>query len=334
MSTWLKFIICSAAMIYAGYKLSFYGNIISEKTHITKLLIGFIFLSVATSLPEFITSASSITLIHSPDLAVGNMLGTIVINLMIIALLDLIQGSGPLLSEARKNHILSGGLTIILLGIVCFSTFLRSQLQIRLGIFGFGLESLLLVFIFILGIRLIFLSEKTNQISHSDESKGSPLYAHISLKSVIVKFCLYFISIVILGIWLALIGEEVVSIMGWSESLVGTTFLALATSLPELIVSITALTFAVDMAIGNILGSNFFDIMIIPLSDFLFREGELLSHISIAHLATLMLGIILTSIIIVGLIYRSRKSFLKLGWDAIAMIVTFCVGGYFLIRLM
>jgi len=88
------------------------------------------------------------------------------------------------------------------------------------------------------------------------------------------------------------------------------------------------------MAIGNILGSNFFDIMIIPLCDLLLREKEFLGEISSQHLFTLMLSIMLTAIVIVGLIYRSKKAFLKLGWDAIAMVATSIVGGYFLILIM
>jgi len=122
--------------------------------------------------------------------------------------------------------------------------------------------------------------------------------------------------------------------MGWSESLVGTSLLALSTSLPELIVTVSALKFSIDMAIGNILGSNFFDIMIIPLCDLLLREKEFLGEISSQHLFTLMLSIMLTAIVIVGLIYRSKKAFLKLGWDAIAMVATSIVGGYFLILIM
>ncbi|MFQ6067584.1 MAG: sodium:calcium antiporter [bacterium] len=334
MIVWLKFSICSLAMIYAGYKLSLYGNIISEKTQITKTLMGFIFLAVATSLPEFVTSGSSITVVHSPNLAAGDLFGSLLINLMIIALLDLIQGRGPLMYEARPSHILYGGLSIILMAIVCGSIFLRSQLNGSLGVFGFGLDSLVLLAIYILGLRLIFGYEKKTSSVSSSEKESSPLYRGISLRSSLIKFLICFASIVFLGIWLAEIGKELVTAMGWSESLVGTSFLALSTSLPELIVAISALKFSIDMAIGDVLGSNFFDIMIIPFCDALLEGREFLGEISSQHLFTLMLSIILTGIVVVALIYRSRKSFLKLGWDAIAMVATSIVGGYFLILIM
>ena len=334
MLVWLKFFICSIGMIYTGYKLSMYGNIISEKTQITKTLMGFILLAVATSLPEFVTSGSSITVVHSPNLAAGDLFGSLLINLMIIALLDLIQGKGPLMYEARPSHILYGGLSIILMGIVCSSIFLRSQLHGSLGVFGFGLDSLVLLAIYILGLRLIFAYEKKASSPSPREKESSPSYRGISLKSSLIKFLICFVCIVFLGVWLAEIGKELVTTMGWSESLVGTGLLALSTSLPELIVAISALKFSIDMAMGDILGSNFFDIMIIPLCDALLREKEFLGEISSQHLFTLMLSVILTAIVVVGLIYRSRKSFLKLGWDAIAMIATSIVGGYFLILIM
>ncbi len=334
MLVWLKFSTCSLAMIYTGYKLSMYGNIISEKTQITKTLMGFILLALATSLPEFVTSGSSITVVHSPDLAAGDLFGSLLINLMIIALLDLIQGKGPLMYEARSSHILYGGLSIILIGIVCSSLILRSQLNGSLGIFGFGLDSVALIAVYILGLRLIFTYEKKSPSTPPSKNESSPLYRGISLRSSLIKFLIFFVGIVFLGIWLAAIGKELVTTMGWSESLVGTSFLALSTSLPELIVTISALKFSIDMAIGNILGSNFFDIMIIPLCDVLLRGKEFLGEISSQHIFTLMLSVILTAIVIVGLIYRSKKAFLKLGWDAIAMVVTSIVGGYFLILIM
>ena len=334
MLVWLKFSICSLAMIYTGYKLSMYGNIISEKTQITKTLMGFVLLAVATSLPEFVTSGSSITVVHSPNLAAGDLFGSLLINLMIIALLDLIQGKGPLMYEVRPSHILYGGLSIILMGIVCSSLILRSQLNGSLGVFGFGLDSLALLAVYILGLRLIFSYEKKSPSMSPSEKESSPLDRGISLRSSLIKFLICFVGIVFLGIWLAAIGKELVTTMGWSESLVGTSFLALSTSLPELIVAISALKFSIDMAIGDILGSNFFDIMIIPLCDALLREKEFLGQISSQHLFTLMLSVILTAIVLVGLIYRSKKAFLKLGWDAIAMIVTSVVGGYFLILIM
>jgi len=329
--TWLKFLSCGGLILFTGYHFSKYGDIICEKTSISKGLMGFIFLSFATTLPELITSTSSIIVVNSPDLAIGNAFGSVVINLMYIPLLDFLQGKGALLYEVSMSHILYGGLGIIALAITAFFIFVRSELHVPLGIFNFGFDSLILVILYFIGMRVILQYEKSNKSREDAESKINKKYGNISLKKAVIGFCLCFIAIFFLGIWLSIIGDEIVKVMNWNEALVGTFFLALATSLPELIVSSSSLRFGIDMAVGNILGANFLDIMIIPVCDLFFRRGELLSFVSSKNVLTLMLGIILTSIVIVGLIYRSRKSFLRLGWDALGMIITFIIGGYFII---
>jgi len=334
MFVWIKFIICGGFILYVGYKLSYYGDIISEKTALSRGLMGFVFLSLATTLPEMVTSVSAITIVQSPDLAAGNIFGSIVINLMFIALLDLIQGKGSLLYTIKISHILYGGLGIMAMAVTSISILIRYELLGNLGLFNFGLDSLVLLIIYIIGLRLIFGYEAKSRPEKKISGKSPSIYSGIRLSSAITLFSLCFILIIFLGVWLAQIGEEIVITMDWNEALVGTIFLALATSLPELVVSISSLRFAADMAIGNILGANFLDIMIIPVSDLFFRRGEFLSYVTPKHTITLMLGIILTGIVIVGLIYRSRRSFLKLGWDAIAMLATFITGGYFLISIM
>lgn len=90
--TWVKFSICALGLIYVGYKLAQYGDIVAEKTGITKALMGFIFLAFATSLPEFVVSGSAVAIVGSPDLAFGDVSGTIIINLMCIAILDFVHG--------------------------------------------------------------------------------------------------------------------------------------------------------------------------------------------------------------------------------------------------
>ncbi len=334
MFTWLTFLICSVSILYVGHRLSYYGDVISEKTNLSRGLMGFVFLSLATTLPEMVTSVSAITIAQSPDLAAGNIFGSIVMNIMFIALLDLIQGKGPLLPTIKTNYILYGGLGIIAMAVATFSIMLRQEFAGNLGLFNFGWDSIILIIIYAIGLKLIFGQDKKIKLEEKNAVELSSRYSGIRLSSAITLFSLFFIVIIFLGVWLASIGDQIVTTMNWNEALVGTIFLALATSLPELVVSISSLRFGADMAVGNILGANFLDIMVIPACDIFFRQGEFLSYVTPKHTITLILGIILTGIVVVGLIYRSRRSFLRLGWDAIALLATFVVGGYFLILIM
>ena len=324
MLPWIKFVICSIALVYCGYKLSYLGDVISEKTHITKTIMGFVLLAIATSAPEFITSSASILVVKSPDLAAGDIFGSILINLGIISILDLVEGKGPIMLKVQTQHILYAAWTVILLSFICFSMLLNIFKGVGFVLFGMGLDSFILIVLFVIALFTIFNMEKNNKGNVSNNQK---IYQDIELKTSVLKFLFYFFIIIGLGIWLSKIGKEIVIFMGWSDALVGTFFLGIVTSFPELIVSISALRFNINMAVANILGSCFFDIMIVPLCDAFFRGGAFLSHISIENLFTVILSIILLNIIIVGLICRSRRSFLKLGWDAIAIIVTLAGGG-------
>ena len=112
--------------------------------------------------------------------------------------------------------------------------------------------------------------------------------------------------------------------MGWHESFVGTMFIAFATSLPEIVVTFAAMRVgAIDMAIGNLFGSNLFNIVILSIDDVFFTQGSLLKSVSPTHAVSALSAIMMTGVAIAGLFYRPRTRVLKMvGW---ASIVLFCV---------
>jgi len=324
---WFKFFVCSSLLIISGYKLCKYGDYISSRFNLSRLFIGAILLSTATSLPEFVTSLGAIVSVGSVDLAMGDVLGTLVINLMIIVILDIIQGEGPIMYKARTTHVLYAGMTVILLASMIFGFIARAQLKEKFMLFNMGIESIFIVGIYLMALWLVFSYEKKGP----QEDNSQLVVNGNSLIANIVGFLFYFSVVVIAGVWLANIGNQIVEVMGWSGALVGSIFLALATSFPEMIVSISALRMgSVNMAIGNILGSNLFDIMIIPLCDLFWDGKSLFASIAHIHLILIAMSIIMTGIIIVSLIYRSRKAILKMGWDVLAMIGIFVIGYMFL----
>jgi cation:H+ antiporter len=85
MIVWLQFIACTAIIVFAGAKLSKYGDIIADLTGMGRMWIGVVLLASVTSLPELITGVSSVTLYDLPNIAVGDVLGSCMFNLLIIA---------------------------------------------------------------------------------------------------------------------------------------------------------------------------------------------------------------------------------------------------------
>ncbi|MGA8862887.1 MAG: hypothetical protein WBM09_07930 [Gallionella sp.] len=124
MLIWTELLICLAAIGYAGYFLSRYGDIIAEKTGMSASWVGLILLSTATSLPELATGISSVSFADAPNIAVGDVLGSTVFNLAILVMLDKLYRRETLYSHAAQGHILSASLGTILIAFAGFSLLL------------------------------------------------------------------------------------------------------------------------------------------------------------------------------------------------------------------
>ncbi len=80
---------------------------------------------------------------------------------------------------------------------------------------------------------------------------------------------------------------------------------------------------AVDIALGNLFGSNLFNIGILALDDLLYTKGSLLSHISGDHLVTVLAAITMTAIAIIGLTYQTTRKLHVFAWDSIGIVIVY-----------
>jgi cation:H+ antiporter len=93
---WLQFGICACLIGYAGTKLAHYGDVIASKTGWSRSWVGLVLLATVTSLPELSTGVSSVALANAPNIAVGDVLGSCMLNLAILALADLMLRKEPM----------------------------------------------------------------------------------------------------------------------------------------------------------------------------------------------------------------------------------------------
>ncbi|HLB03150.1 MAG TPA: sodium:calcium antiporter, partial [Nitrospiria bacterium] len=114
---WLEFAVCGALILFSGSRLSQYGDMLAEKTGMGRTWIGIILLATITSLPELATGISAVTVAAAPNIAVGDVLGSCVFNLMLIGVIDLFYRPGPILSQVEQGNILAAGYGILLIGI-------------------------------------------------------------------------------------------------------------------------------------------------------------------------------------------------------------------------
>ncbi|HBO83909.1 MAG: hypothetical protein A2073_02610 [Deltaproteobacteria bacterium GWC2_42_11] len=326
---WFQFIICSAVIVFCGTKLARYGDVIAEKTGMGRAWIGLVLMASVTSLPELITGISSVTIANTPDIALGDIMGSCVFNLSIIALMDMLNGPKPIFSKAGHSHILSAGFGIILISIASISILANQNVP---AIRHIGIYTPVIILVYGIGIRSVFLFEKKRINEFVGETAQTIQYAHITTKEAVVKYSINALFIIIAAAWLPFIGDRLAETTGLGRTFIGTVFIAITTSLPEVVVSISALKIgATDMAIANLFGSNMFNILILAIDDIFYTKGSLLADVSANHAVTGFMAVLMTGIAVVGLIYRlERKMFLRLGWDAVALLLAFAGNIYLL----
>jgi cation:H+ antiporter len=323
---WVKFAICLAVILVAGTKLSKYGDAIAGKTGLGRIWVGVVLLAAITSLPELATGISSVAFVGKPDLTLGDLFGSNLINLVIIAIIDVFYTRGPVLHCLGTGMVLAAILSTLLIGVAATSIYVAQNVA-PLGIFGYiGLYSPILLCLYLLVQYMLFRFQRTQQGQPPNSGSVPANYESISLKKVNTFFGLAALATIGAGIWLGFIGNELSEVTGLKASFVGTIFLALCTSAPEVVVSISALRLgALEMAVGNVIGSNLFNMgVIIFVDDLFYTTGPILSYTSMDHIGTALFAILMSCVVIIGLIYRPRFwPRIWVGIDAAALILLY-----------
>lgn len=323
MELWIGLIACTAVIVYSGTRLSRYGDIIAEKSGLGGTWIGIVLMASVTSLPELVTGISSVTFAGVPDIAVGDVLGSCVFNMLILAFLDALHRPSPICTKAHQGHVLSAAFGLILLSIAAAGLFLGPAMP---SIGWIGGQTIPLMLLYLLAMRLIFTYEKRRMAEFIREAAREFAYKDISMKSVLIKYAANALVVIGAALFLPKIGQGIAEATGLGQTFVGNIFIALSTSLPEVVVSVAAVRMgAVDMAIGNLFGSNVFNIFILALDDLFFVRGPLLQHVSPTHMTAALSAIAMTAIAVVGLTYRTEKKQLFMAWDSVAIVVLYLV---------
>lgn len=313
IAVWLQFAFCALVIAFAGSRLSRYGDIIADKTGLSRNWIGVVLLATVTSLPELATGITAVTIAAVPDIAVGNTLGACMVNLFMLVIVDLLYRRESFYRRASRAHILSAGFGIVLLGTAGLGLLLNDKLG-GLALGHVGIYTPVIVLLYALAIRSLLMYEKEQRKEFAEDVADH--YAHISLRRAVLGYAAAGLAVVAAGIALPFVGARLAEAMAWHGTFVGTLFIAIATTLPEAAVTIAALRLgALDMAIGNLLGSNLFNVLILALDDLFFLPGPLLSRASPIHAVSAMSAMLMAGIAVIGLLYRPTKRVLSLvGW--------------------
>jgi len=317
---WIEFILCAALIFYVGSLLSKYGDVIAEKTGLGRAWVGAILIAGVTSLPELASGVSAVAWLNAPNLAAGAVLGSCLFNLALIALIDLAYQPGRVLAQAQEVHILSGGLGVLMLGIVAMGVLIGPALN-GVGILGISVLSIVLLVLYAVGGKMIagLEKERLGEVLEKEAEQGG--YEDISARKAYIVFVINAIAVIGLGIWLASIGDRLAATTGLSRSFVGNLFLALSTSLPEIAASLAAIRLgAVDLAIGNVLGSNLFNILLFFVYDLADGKRNFWASLTNSNAFAAVMTMMMTGVVIISLMYRaSPKTPYRVSWDGFVL---------------
>lgn len=326
-----QFLLSALAIVIAGMWLVRYSDQISEATKLGKMFVGSILLAGATSLPEFFVDVSAVRR-NMPDLAVGDLFGSSIFNLLILAIADLMhRGPSSLFSRVASKHALAGAMSISVTAIAGVAMTLEGKITLfQIGNLGLGTLSILIAFL--LGLRITFQNEK---IVRTSSEEGPDDLAKVSLAKAITGYVVSAIVILVAAPYLAEASGEIAERSGLGKSFIGTTLVAFSTSLPELVSTITAVRRgAFDLALGNIFGSNTFNMLLLTPLDLIYKES-LLASVSSVQIVTCFATILITSVAIMGQLYQAedRKKFIEPDAFTIIFLVFFTITAlYFLDR--
>ncbi len=332
---WLQFLLCASLIGIAGYQLSRFADVIAKHTGLSGSWIGLALLATVTSLPELATGITSVTVANAPNLAVGDALGSCVVNLVFLVVIDFLFRQEPIWHRASQGHVLAGAFGVVMLGFTLIGLLMSpvgqpqeiktTSVAMQLG---FGLTTPILLVLYLVAMRTVFAYERDH--TKTEAAKGNT--SSPSLRGAIARFALAAAVVASAGIWLPFVATDLAHAMGWNKSFVGSLFVAMATSLPELAVTLSALRMgALDMAIGNLLGSNLFNVLIIAIDDLFYHPGALLAVVSPVHAVTVGSAITMTGLAMVGLFFRPGGRVLRaISWVSLGLMALYLLNTYVL----
>ncbi len=317
---WLQLALCAGLILAAGTRLTRYGDMIARHTGLGGGWIGLILIASVTSLPELVTGVTSVTIANVPDIAVGNVLGACVLNLAMIVVLDLLHRHAPLFTLADRGHVLGAAFGILMLNVAAFGLVDPANGALRIG--HVGLVPIVIVALYLVSIRTIYLYERHCRVGPPAGDEAAPV---LTLRQAAWRYAAAAAVVVGAALWLPFIAGALAESMGWSESFVGTLLVALATTLPELTVTVAAVRIgAIDMAIGNLVGSNLFNLAILGIDDLLYLPGPLLEVAAPTHAVSAITASVMSAALILALVVRPRERLLNVvSWVSVLIALAY-----------
>jgi cation:H+ antiporter len=326
-------LIAASAVVAAGTFLARSADVIAARTRLGGVWVGSVLLAAATSLPEMTTDIAAVR-IGAPDLAAGDLFGSSMANMLILAVITLLPAGSELFRRAALDHVLYAALAIVLTTIAATFVLFR----VERSIFGLGVGSVALAVTYAIGSRAVYrhtalasrglATVETMDAGESGEAATQTVVKSLpSLRRALIMFAVAAVVILVAAPAFARSAEAIAQITGIGSTFIGTWLVGASTSLPELVTSLAAVRLrAYDLAVGNLFGSNAFNMVIFVTLDLASTDGPILSIISLNHALSALTAIALMSIGVAALVYRAEGRLKLLEPSSALLVIGYLAG--------
>jgi cation:H+ antiporter len=302
MPAWLMFLISAGVVAAAGVRLARDGDTIAEVTGLGGAWVGAILVAAATSLPELATDGHAV-LQGSPGLAVGDLFGSSMANMAILAIADLLHRQRHILTRVAINEALVGTLALCLTILAALGIATGSTLTLA----GVGWAPLVIGFIYVAGMRLLHRNREEPPFRSPKEvaeAKPPPR----TLRPAVIGFGIAALAILVAARYVASSAADLAEQFHVNEGFVGMVLLAFTTSLPEVAVTFASVRRgAYNLAVGTLLGSNCFNIAALLPLDILNGAEALLAQVDPGLMIGALVGVLMMAIAMLDILNKSER---------------------------
>ena len=324
----IAFLCATLVVGWFGIQMTKTARDLAHETGMGEVLMGALFIGASTSLSGITTSITA-AMSGYAELAVSNSLGGIAAQTAFLAIADIAYRRANLEHAAASAENLF--MTTLLMTLL--SIHLMGIAVPNLSIWVIHPATLLLIAVYLLGIHLLSRTHKM-PMWLPRKTHDTPIEEHKSRKRMSKdlaglwgRFLIYSVIVASAGWLLSQLAVPLVQRTGLSYGVVGGVLTAVSTSIPELVVAVTAVRMgALNLAVGDIIGGNAFDTLFIAASDIAYDEGPIYAAVSSTEVFWLANSLLMTGTLLMGLVYRQRHGPGNIGLESTALLLLYFGG--------
>ncbi|MBQ2703302.1 MAG: hypothetical protein IJF63_05525 [Alistipes sp.] len=280
----LEYAVVATIVVMAAIKASHYIDLIDRTTKLSGAFLGGVLLSAITSLPEFFTSLSATIFLDKPALCIGNILGSDLFNIAMLSVLILLAMRSFRSAEIGRGNIVVSLYMILIYGVMMLDYF---------GILDIEFATLNIITFIFVGIYALAVRHLAGESCEGGACEDEEPVT-LTLRQIVLRFVASAVIIVVMSVILTYITDDIATQYNLGVGLAGAIFLGVATSLPEVASTIALVRMRnYDIAVGNIVGSNLFNFLVLCTAD-LFSRGNVYDYSDFNVVKLLFFGAVAT----------------------------------------